>query len=272
MKSSDYTNAITKILNGAFKRLKDQNKLLSLRALALKMKLSASYLSKILNGKKDVPLALVPLLQKHLVLDLLEVRELQGLILSREEEQKASVKTGVVSRKFEKLPQRDYRTYGKEDLFLLERWYYLPLLNLLTLKNQSSESRHLAQRLGIETSAVETALKHLHRQGYISVDPSGKIHRTEVRARFPSDRSHEAFRNYHKIMMKRATDILSQKTSKEDFDNRLVNGVSFTGSAHNIKKAQLLLNETIYKVAELMAEEEGEDVFHLGLQFFKVTK
>ncbi|RYZ80924.1 MAG: DUF4423 domain-containing protein, partial [Proteobacteria bacterium] len=90
--------------------------------------------------------------------------------------------------------------------------------------------------------------------------------------RFPTDKSHAQIREYHRKMIKKATEVLSTKLQPEDFQNRLINCVSFAGSAEKIEEAKVILNHALYQVAELLSKGPADEVFQINLQFFKLTE
>lgn len=268
---SSYKQRISDLLTKAFERQKKQNNLLSLRAKASQMDLSPSYLSKILRGQKNVPLRLVPILEKGLHLDIAEVNDLQALILQQLEDEKATSKTGVASSRANAVSFHEYKDLTRYDFYLLEKWYHIPLLNLITLESFKEEPEWISARLGVSSDDIQKSLKELLRQGYLK-RTAGRLEVSDHKARFPTDKSHETIRSHHKNMIKKAADVLDKETSLEDFENRLINGISFAGNSEKIKDAKVILNRALFEVAELLAQDSPNEVFQINLQFFKVTK
>ena len=259
------------LLTGALLRLKKDNSLTSLRSLAQRMNVSPSYLSKIMRGLKPVSPALIPKLQKAFHLDLIETKALQRLTLENIEEKSLTPTTGLTSLESKASSSLEqYNGLTKKDFLLLEKWFYIPLLNLITVKGFKNSPTWIAQKLGISSSDAELALKTLIRTGYI-LNTDGALSLTSLKARFPTDKSHDSIRKYHQAMMKKASAELSEKTSEEAFANRLINSISFAGDTKKMKQAQAILNQALYEVAELMANENPDNVFQINLQFFKVT-
>ena len=133
--------AIVDLLQAAFRRLKEQHKQASLRSIALHLGLSSSFLSKVFRGERRVPVGLLGKLAKVLRLDHHEVVEIQRLLLAEVEEKRLAPSTGIRTLPREAGPSvvRDYAALSGPDLWLLERWYYLPILNLVTVKDFTAE-------------------------------------------------------------------------------------------------------------------------------------
>lgn len=265
------SSTVEDLLTRALLRLKRDNPQTSLRSLALRMDVSPSYLSKVMRGLKPVSPALIPKLQKAFHLDLIETKSLQRLTLENIEEKSVTPSTGLKSLEVKSASGPEtYRGLTKKDFLLLEKWYYIPLLNLITVKGFKSSPAWVAQKLGISSSEADQALRNLIRTGYI-LNADGMLSLTSLKARFPTDKSHDSIRKYHQAMMKKASAELNDKTDEEAFANRLINSISFAGDIKKMKQAQEILNQALYEVAELMANESPDNVFQINLQFFKIT-
>jgi uncharacterized protein (TIGR02147 family) len=258
-------------LNKVFIRIKKQNPLLSLRGLAKKVDVTPSYLSKIFLAKKNLPLHLVPVIAEVLQMDITETNDLQNLVVEELEFQKSGGKTGLKSQRRSHVNFQNYEDLGKSDFSLLERWYYLPILNYLTLSKAEKTAPAIGKRLKLSPTDVESALRYLKSLGYVEVGSQGEVRSTKLKARFPTAKSQQKIRDYHLIMMKKAEGVLNSKTEQTDFEKRLISGICFSGDSQKVKEAQVILNEALFRVAELMAESDSDEVFQLQLQFFPVS-
>lgn len=259
------------ILRNAFNRLKLENRRVSLRSVAKRVGISSSYLSKLMTGQKSIPLKLVSTLSIGVHLDTMETECLQMKILEELESNKATNLTGLKVIHKNSLKLEEYINYTKQDNILLEKWYYIPLLNLTTLKGFRTDIGWISKRLNLKRDEVVNAIKLLVDQGYLLYNDDQLIVNSK-KARFQTTKSTFQIRQYHQIMMKKAISELDKKTSQSDFDNRLINSISFAGNSNKIKQAQLILNQALYEVAELMASSEPDHVFQINLQFFKTTE
>jgi uncharacterized protein (TIGR02147 family) len=262
------SNKVTAILNAAYLRLKKEKNSVSLRSLALRMGLTGSYLSKLMRGEKNLPLHLINELKNVLHLDAVEVSELQGAVLEQIAKNSSIPMSDSISASVD---LQKYENLTKQDFFLLERWYYLPLLNLVTIVDFKNDLAWISGRLGISEASVDSALKALIKHGYLKKE-GRYLSRTAQKMRFPTDKSHQKIREYHQKAIEKASEVLERNTSHEDFDERLITGISFAGSSSKLKEAQVILTKAIYQVAELMSQEAPDEVFQLNLQLFKMTK
>ena len=260
------------LLLAASQRLKAQWPSFSVRAVAAKLGISPSYWSKILRGQKPIPNRLLPDVVRVLRLDTQTVAQLQRSILNAIETDALTPKTGLkTSGLVENSPVDAYRSLGREDFWLLEEWYYIPVLNLVTVTDFNGQEAEIAKRLGLRLPQAEEAVRRLLNYGYLVRDGS-TLKRTEERLRFPVDRSFPVVRKYHSSLLMKAREEL-QKDSAEAFESRLISAVSFAGSSQRMKEARLILEEAMYRAANLMADElTSDEVYQLNLQIFPLTQ
>jgi hypothetical protein len=76
-------------------------------------------------------------------------------------------------------------------------------------------------------------------------------------------------RNYHQAMLRKAQEELARPTTHERFERRLISSVCFAGTEEKLREAKLILEEAMYRVANLMSENSGCDqLYQLNLQLF----
>lgn len=272
LSSENLKSETVNILMKAFLRLKDENRNTSIRSVAKRSMISASYLSKLLRGEKSVPLKLIQKISKSLHMDFVEINNLQRLVLEELEEKKVNRKTGMKIVHVSPVNFQEYKTMTRSDYFLFEKWFYIPILNLVTLSDFNSAPAWIGQKLGISERDAKFAIGDLIFHGYLNKNDHGELNRTDLKLRFPTDQSHVAIRSYHKMMIKKTEDIL-EKTDQREFENRLINCISFAGNSQKLKQAQVIINEALFKAAELVANDSLIDaVYQVNLQFFEITK
>jgi uncharacterized protein (TIGR02147 family) len=261
------------ILRAALARLNTKNRKLSLRALAGRLELSPSYLSKVFRGERPLPLRLLPALARALQLDHHEISELQRLALHSVEKRELGDATGIrtVSRKDSALVS-EFENFSSNDYWLLDQWYHLPLLNLATTKGFDPAPEKVAARLGISVAEARDSLMRLIQSGHLQWEDSGGIRRSKLKLRFPTQRSHPSVRAFHRSMIRRAHEAMQQEPSQEEFQERLISGVNLAGDPARLTEAKLILEEAVYRAAELLAGGECSEVFQVNLQLFKLSR
>ena len=256
------------ILAEATERLKARSSGMSLRAVAAKLEVSPSYWSKVLNGKRPLSRELLAKVVKVLPMDPQQIANLHRTLLQTHEEKRLAPSTGLTTEQAES-PISEYKNLGTEHFWILERWYYIPLLNAFTLSDFQPTSKNLAQLLGLTKSEVDSAVEHFLERGLLE-KKENKISRTELLARFPTSRSHDKIRKYHREFLKLAyQEIGNPKT----FEQRSITGVCFAGSSSKFREAQVIMEEAMYRAANLVANEpERDEIYQLSVQLYPLTK
>ena len=265
--SNDCALSISEILIGALTRLRTKDRHVSQRSLAVQIEISHSYLSKIFRGERVVPLKLLPKLTKHLQLDHHETLEIQRQVLilqnfSEKDLSETHTENRLVS---------NYQALGKVDLWLLQEWYHIPLLNLVTVDDFVDSAKWMAKRLGISIKQVNESIKRSEKYGYLQKNQSDVLERSELNLRIPTQRSHSQIRDFHADMIQKAHSEIKKIPNEKEFSKRLISGVSFAGDPSKVRDAKIILEQAAAKAAELMTGGQCTEVFQLNLQLFSVT-
>ena len=261
------------LLREASEALKKRSAGMSLRAVATRLEISPSYWSKILRGEKPLAQNLLPKVVKVLGMDAQQIAQLQRSILEMIETEKLAPATGLTtSRETADSPIENYRNLGREDFWLLQEWYFIPVLNLFTLIESPANSDEISQRLGITSIQVSETLRKLVQHGFLKQLENKKLERTDLQVRFPTDRSYADVRKYHETMLIKARQEITKPESAQDFASRLISAVCFGGSSEKMQEARLILEEAMYRAANLMADEPSDEVYQLNIQLFPLSK
>lgn len=273
MRAKNSQNRVVSLLQAGFARAKKQNAQISQRALATKLGLTSSYVSKIMRGERPVPPALLGRFAKALQLDHHEVAEIQRILLKEVESRDLAPTTGIRTLETPSTPSLpEFTALGPSDFWLLDRWYYLPLLNLATTSNFSNEPASVAKRLGLSVVTAERAMTRLVEAGYLVKTAEGKLVRAELKFRFPTQRSHESVRKYHQAMIAQAQPLLTRAPTDEEFATRLLSGITLAGDPKLVPQAKVVIEEALYRAAEILAAGDCTEVFQLNLQLFPLSR
>jgi uncharacterized protein (TIGR02147 family) len=269
--NSGAVGSVKNLLQRALTRLQTENRSISIRSLASRIDVSPSYLSKIFRGERSLPLRLLPALGKALQLDHHEVLQAQQVLLGAVEDRELQNATGIRT-----LPRENvrvataYETLGQNDFWLLEEWYHLPILNLVTLKDYVHSPEWIAGRLGITELQARRSLERMLEGGQLLL-VAGVVKRNLEKLRFPTQRSHPSVRSFHRAMIERAQKCLKKDPSEKEFNERLISGIAFAADPSKIAQAKVILEEAMYRAAEVLASGECTEVCQLNLQLFPLT-
>lgn len=195
-----------KLLNDELHRRMAVNPRYSQRAFAQQLGLSPGELSEILRGKRHLSARSALRISKALGLSPAETRELIALAQvdkarSLPEAERihdpASDSTGAAQARELTL-----------DLFhVVSDWYCFAILNLADTSDFRFDPAWIAQRLAITVPEARIALERLERVGLIE-KINGRLRVAEDYVMSPSGIPSEAIRNYHRQMLRKATEAL----------------------------------------------------------------
>ncbi len=226
-----------------------------------------------MRGEKPLPMHLIPPVVEILRMDWSAVAELQRALLEEIEEKKFLPQTGLkIGKRETTSPTQNYRHLGRDDYWLLEEWYYLPMLNLFAVAGFHPTPQEFATRLAIRVEQASNAVDRFASHQLIAIDENNRWRRTERFARFPTDRSLTEVRKYHQAILQKAFAELQKKTDSKAFAARAISSICFSGSSEKIAEARVILEEAVYRVANLMANEPvADEIYQLNLQLFPLT-
>jgi uncharacterized protein (TIGR02147 family) len=238
----------------------------SLRSLAQRLNISPAFLSRVLSGKKPIPYALL--------LKLGPVLDIEPEVFATLKEGHTRPSDAVTPRRGRVQVQTEFKDWdlaNQRSVSILREWYYLPILEFTTLSNYDGQPESIARKLGLSVAVVELAIRELVRMDLL-VERSGRLVKIKKKLRWGSAKSLPEVREFHRQMMNRAQLELRTGTSNENFERRLITGITLTASAEKIASAKKKLAECLHEIANDLISSPGSEVYHLAAQFFPLTR
>ena len=223
----------------------------SLRSLARRLKVSPSFLSRVLNGKKALP--------EHLRTKLARALDIEPELLNP---QKVDEVTSAVE---------DWQIAEPQSKQILRNWFYIPILVMSTLADFDGTVESIARRLSLSVAAVEIALRELESLGLLK-QVKGRYEKTATRFRITSAASLHLIRQFHDSMLIRAREELRAHQTPEEFERRLISGITVSASPEKVLEAKRRLAECMYEIANDLLASPGTEVYHLAVQLFPLTR
>ena len=270
MPGANKTGKRTKLLKTAFDRIKKQNPLFSLRALAKKIDVSPAFLSKVFSGKSDLPLVRAQALAKHLKMDKISEDALLKTYLDPSLLNLAPTNLKKAEKEFTFDPSNAVEAPEKFH-FLISNWYYLAILDLTLCEEFSSDPSWISNKLGISKDSVSSALKDLKLFGFLK-EEAGVLKKTDAFLRFPAIESKTAIRKFHEQLLNKAIETMKTKVSKSDYAERLVNGVIVPANPQQIERVKERLSSAMLEVFDLLQEGPKTQLFYLGNVLFPLSR
>lgn len=239
----------------------------SLRSVAKRLEVSPSFLSRILSGERPVPYALLLRLQK--VLDIAP-----EVFASIKEAHQVKVDDGVAPTRGKRKVQtslEDWEMASQESVRILREWFYLPILEMTCLENFDGKPETLSRRLGLKLSVAKSACEELFALGLL-IRKKDQYYSAHKKLRWDSAKSVDEVRAFHSQMLERAKEELARSKAPEDFERRLITGITLSTSPEKIARAKKRLAQSLHEIAnEMMEDGPGTEVFHLAAQLFPMT-
>lgn len=263
------------ILLTALERKKKRNPSYSLRALARDLGLSAPFLSRMFKGEKPFPEDRFEQVVKALELDLPVRRLLMESIL-----QQAVRKSRIASSVAQELMSSErqssmaslskYKEASSREFSVLDRWYNLAVLDLVTCVDFQPDPAWIARRLGIRKEEAAYSFDQLRNHGLVR-EHEGKWEKVTEHLRFPATKSHPSIRRYHQMMIQKAVEVMQTQTDERAFEHRMITSFTFAANSARIKEARERLNAALFEIVEILSEGECDGVYQINAQLFPLT-
>ena len=244
-------------------RRQKRNPAYTLRAFARDLKIEASRLSEILNGKAGVSTERALGFAKLMALP--EKEEIIFLDLVEMEHGRSKLSKKLAKERVEK-KLLQWREVSDETFSSFSEWYYIPLVVLLGTPLESYTPAYIGKRLGITEAEAEKALETLltlklvEQKGEVII-PFESFAKTQVG-------SSAVRRRYLQQLMKKAEVALeTQPLEKRSFSSTII--------AVDPSQVQLVQERIRDFRRELAKELENgpkkESIYCLSLNFFEIT-
>lgn len=256
------------LLNRALERKQEHFSGYSRRSLARDLGVSPVFVSKILTGKKSIPADRVPRLCQLLDMDTTAQAALLNAMVVH------SLPSDALREVAQKNPMkpskmREYFSHSKKKFAILKDWYNIAILEFLTCSIDRSVE-NIAWKLGLTRSAVEKSLSGLEEAG-LAAQENGQWIKVDQHGFFPTSKSQNEVRDFHKQMIQKAYAELS-KSTQTDFDRRLITGFTIAVNPENLEKARRAIFDALSELSHTLSEGDCSDVYQCNLQLFPLTK
>lgn len=266
MKASD-------ILNSYYRKKRKDGKRFSMRAMAKKLGVSVSLLSLILKGKRNLPIRLVDPLCQLLDIDNVDRDDILRQVLTKSgaEIDRALDLISFSEKKRPSLKKLQWETIAKSESEFIADWTDIAIFLCTALKDFDGTPEFVSRRLFLDLGLVNKKMIRLAESGFLK-NVDGKMVKAKKTLQVKSAKDLSLIRKYHKAHLENAIWALDQNTEPKDLQNRLITGMSVTVSKRSIAALKQKIQSFLVEVAELCSEEDPDEVFQLGIQFFPLSK
>ena len=243
--------------------LQAKNKRFSLRAFAARCKVSHSFMSQVLSGKRSIRKKTISTISKSLKLTA-EETELLYLLAELYSVDDPERKDHLLS-KIEELsaPTREKYLIKLKNFSLISKWYYNPIIELSKVKKMVFKPEIIAKCLGITVFEADMAVSQLVEIGILKKENGSYVKTQKVIELSPNVPSRE-IQKHHEQMIDKALGTLSKP-----LDERYIAGMTLAVDRGHIESLNKEITE-FFKRMSIKAStfDKKNDVYQLNIQFF----
>jgi uncharacterized protein (TIGR02147 family) len=264
LEQNDYRSYLKWVLADRIAR----NPSYSLRSFARQLGIHHSMLVQVFQHKKRLSVN-----RAHLIAHRLELKDKEYeyfcLLVEVENAKAAEQKALLLKRLHEISPRSEIRDLSVEHFLMIADWYHMPILQMAGTAGFDFQPLTIARRLGISSVEAELAIERLERLELIEKDGVGAYRKTDSRLLAKSVSPEEALRKFHKQMLQKAIESLSEQTPQEKW----IGSETFAFDSRSLSEANQLIEQFFDRMVQLSSRAEKSDhIYHLSTCFFRLTK
>ncbi len=259
----------TEFLRDVLRKKKQINPRFSMRAWARQMGLkNQSLLSLILQEKRRLKSSIAGQIRRSLQLSPQEQKYFDLLVLFRNaetDEERAFYQEALL----EVHPEKQFSLIRLDLLRVLSDWCHFAVLEMVRLKDFHEDPEWIAARLGnqVEQIQIQQIVNRLLRLELVERTPEGKLQQKTLHRTTPDDVPNSVIRKIQKEFMDQAKLALEQQA----IDEREFYSFTFCLKKSDLAAAKEKIREFRREFAQSFDAEQGDEVYQLGIQLFRVT-
>lgn len=252
---NETTNSFSVFLKEELQRRKNKNAGYSLRAFAKSLGLSSSFVSKVLNAKKNVS------------------QETMMAIAARLEVEEDALHSFLSQLPNFKLKNMEFETVAVDQFQYISDWHHFAILEAVSLTDFKSDikdqAKWFSERLSITEERASTAIQRLVRLGFLEVDANGKVlgitknHTTIGGVPSSANREHE------RQLLQKAIESLESVPVTDRSNSSMTMAIP----ASRVKEAREKIIAFQREMSTFLQRKGKRDsVYQLSIAFFPLTK
>lgn len=235
-----------------------------MRAYARDIGILPSRMSEIMSGKKGFSIMRATEIAACLKLQGRDLEMFITSVAAKHSRSSSAKKTAL--EKFEKLVRQDgFSHFDLEKFKIVSDWHHIGILNMVRLKEFSSRTEWIAQRLGISNHEAEDAIQRLIQHGLLFKDETGKLRETNASLATPSEIPSEEIRKFHKQVMKKA----EQSLEVHPVEERDFSSVTMAIQKDKLAEAKEMIREFRRKFCQAVESptDDADRIYSINIQF-----
>jgi uncharacterized protein (TIGR02147 family) len=257
-------------LTDAFEQKREKNPAFSLRSWAMQLGMkSHGPLHAMLKGQRNIPKKYVPLFIKSFKLEKKEASFFEALVdLQRA---KSIEEKEMYSERLKALGPKVVREVSEIEAYkFISEPLHSFMLEMTQLKDFKSSLGWIKSKLrqNVNLKVAEDTLERLQSLGVLELI-NEKFQRQSKHISTAKDTMNKAIQEHHRKVL----ELAASEISKQDVEKREYNSVTFNIKKKDIPKIKAGLRELTDQIIQNYESKpgEGEETYHLSLQFFSLT-
>lgn len=240
----------------------------SLRAMARQLGISPALLSQIFHGRRHPSQGTALDMAHRLGLRPRE-QEYFELLIQKEKAQDPELRESIARKTKPYRGRVQYQDLSVDYFRTVSDWYHFAILALTEISGFVLTPETAAKRLGISRVEAELAIERLLRLEMLAPAERGELQKTESNPRVHAPVPNKSVRRFHKQCLEKAIESLESQTPQE----KVVGTETIAIDSSQIEKFRELIENFFDSALALAQESSAKDqVYHLGVQFFKFTQ
>lgn len=215
--------------------------------------MSPAQLSLLINGKRNLTSK-----QASKIIDKLNLTKNEAVNLLSD--------TAPLLEKL-KTNMTDLHSLSDEEFNLISDWTHFAILSLSRLKNNKSNAKWIAKKLGIDPIKAMEAFLRLQRLGLIEIT-SNSFKQSKRPLTTTTDVPSAAIRRYHKQNL----DLAREKIETVPIGRREFSAITMAVNPTKINKVKKMINEFKQLVCQELEDDQVSEVYTLSIQLFPLTE
>ncbi len=246
----------------------ERNALFSLRSYAQKLGITASYLSEVLSGKKNLSTAKAAGIGVNLGLSHSEQQYFLEIVQVSDTKNNAAL--GLLQDRLDNFQRPIKRDIAESRQFeMLATWYLIPVLEMTVSAHYQGQAADIAHVLGVSEVQVFEAIQHLHGMNAIEPSEDGGWKKCSGHLILSSEKHNQALKKFHSSLIEKYQRALFDQTPQE----RYTGSETILIDQEQIPEAHKIMNECLDKLVSLLSKSnERTEPYHLHFGMFSLRR
>lgn len=279
MKMTKTNDAFIALIKTSFSRMEKKHPGYSWRRLSKKIGISHVFLLQILKGTRKFPPERLDNLISALEMDDYSINKivrsyLDGYLKSIKESSKAISNYLNQNKKDEhsQLNQTLYDELPLNNVNIFKPWYNAALFDLIETKEFQPKTKWIAHRLSITEQQADMAFSFLKDEKLIELNQEGIWSKSQKKVRIPSSKSVPSMNDFYNDMFYRSSALMRKPFKEEDYQKRLILGLTCSVNTENWKPVKFKLEEQLLVNAKELSDGNCDEVYYLMTMAIPLSK